>query len=110
MKLICTISLLALVVVLSLRSQTFDCQTAFSHAHNDVREGQLQIVSWSGCVVSGTIGGVNVQLWADGASCPLRAKVPGTFNVRYDFTCKQVLDLSSGELPPYCPMPTPLPS
>jgi len=93
--------------------QTFSCPTAFSHVHDQIREGQIQITAWSGCAVTGVINNVNVQLWADSSTCPLRSKVPGVFQIRWDATCKQVIDLSDGPLPPYCPpspSPTPLPT
>jgi hypothetical protein len=102
--------LLVLTIVNTLISQSFTCSTASTHAHDAIREGEIQISSWSGCTMSGTIAGASVQLWADGSSCPLHEKVPGTFQVRYDATCGQVIDLSDGPLPPYCPMPTATPT
>jgi hypothetical protein len=107
-------SLIGLLLSILLASaQTYTCATAYNHVHTDIREGQVQVSSWVGCTMVGTINGQAVQLWADSATCPLKAKVPGTFSIRYDFTCKQVLDLSDGALPPYCPSsptPTPVPS
>lgn len=90
-------------------TQTYTCTTAFTHVHTDIREGQITVSSWSGCTVVGTIGGVSKQLWADGTTCPLRTKVPGVFQVRYDAACGQVLTLSESSLPPWCP-PTPTPT
>ncbi len=78
----------------------FTAETAWAHAHTDVRAGQIQITSWVGCLMLGTVGGASVSLWADSVTCPLKAKVPGTFYVNYDFVCKQVLALSNGPLPP----------
>ena len=99
-----------LVLWLLMPSQTFTCSTAFVHAHDQIREGQIQVTSWSGCELSGILNGAAVRLWADGSSCSLRDKVPGTFQIRWDATCGQVLDLSDGPLPPYCPpSPTPTP-
>jgi hypothetical protein len=104
-----------LLSLLLASAQTYTCTTAASHVHTDIREGQIQISSWTGCTMAGTISGQAVQLWADSATCPLKAKTPGTFNIRYDFACKQVLDLAltTEPLPPYCtptPTPTPTPS
>ena len=88
----------------------YDCTSAFAHAHDDVREGRIEISSWEGCMMGGTIAGAYTVLYADG-NCELRAKVPGTFNIRYDATCGQVLELSTGPLSPYCaPTPTPAPA
>lgn len=105
--------LFMLWLTILMQPQSFTCTTAPAHAHDQIREGQIQITSWTGCALSGTVNGVNVQLWADSSTCGLRSKVPGVFQVRYDDTCKQVLDLSDGPLPPYCPpspSPTPTPT
>ncbi len=107
-----TIGVVYLVLVLwwAMSLQSCTCTTAPLHAHDQIREAQIQVTSWSGCTLSGVVAGVNVQLWADGSTCGLRDKVPGTFQVRFDETCKQVIDLSDGPLPPYCPpSPTPTP-
>jgi hypothetical protein len=87
---------------------TLDCTSAFSHNHDSIREGRIVISSWQECVMRGKVGAQDVTLFADGA-CALRNSVPGEFNVRYDATCGQVLDLSTDALPPYCP-PTSTPT
>jgi len=102
--------LILLLVWLLTPAQTFTCTTAVVHAHDKVRDAQIQVTAWTGCSLSGVIDGANVQLWADGSSCGLRDKVPGTFQIRYDVSCGQVLELSNGTLSPACPAsPTPTP-
>ncbi len=97
----------AILFALLFSTQGYNCSTALTHVHNDIRDAQIQITSWSACSMVGTINGVSVSLWADGSSCPLHSKVPGLFYVRYDFTCKQVLDLSDAPIPVCSPSPTP---
>lgn len=94
----------------------FTCSTALTHTHDDIREAEIVVTAWVGCTLTGTISDVPVQFWADSSTCSLRDKVPGTFQIRFDATCGQVLELSDGPLSPYCapglptPTPTPTPS
>lgn len=93
---------------------TFDCATAFSHQHNQLRDVEINISSWNGCAVNGTINGTPVSLFMDVASCPLHAKVPGTFRARIDQTCGAILEITDGPtistpMPPSCPSPSPTP-
>ena len=99
-----------LLPILLLLVQQFTCVTAASHAHTVVRDARIEISSWSGCELRGTIGTTQVQLWAESGTCGLRTKVPGTFNVRYDAACGQVLELTDGPLSPACPAPKPTPA
>lgn len=107
------VSILIVALTLLPIQNSFDCNSAFSHIHNDVVDGIITITGWSNCVVTGTINSVQTKLWANGNSCPLKATIPNTFFVRYDKTCKQILTLSTEPLEPFClptPTPTPTPS
>lgn len=91
-----------------------DCATAFTHQHNQLRDAEVAITSWSGCAVVGTIDGVGVTLFMDVVNCPLHAKVPGKFRVRYDVTCGAIIEMTDGPrietpMPVSCPTPTPTP-
>lgn len=92
----------------------FDCTTARTHPHNQLRDAEIVISSWSGCTVSGTINGTGVVLFMDVASCPLHAKVPGKLRIRYDQTCGAILEVTDGPviatpMPTPCASPTPVP-
>lgn len=87
-------------------AQTYSCTTALVHKHDALKDAEITVTSWSGCTVNGTINGVAVQLWADGTTCPLRAKIPGKLRIRYDQTCKQIIEATDAAVIPD-PMPTP---
>lgn len=92
-----------------------DCATALNHKHDQLRDAEVVITAWGGCAITGTINGVSVPLFMDAAACSIRAKVPGKFRIRYDLTCRAVLEITDGPLittpmPPACPSPTPVPA
>lgn len=102
--------MIGLIIALLLQ---FTCSTAAAHSHTQITDAVIQVSTWNGCQLTGTINGKQVQLWADSTSCPLQGRVPVVLNVRYDAACGQVLELTDGLLPPYCPptpTPTPLPT
>lgn len=94
------------------RFSATDCSTALTHQHNQLRDAEVMITSWNGCTVNGTIGDVTTTLFMDVANCPLHAKVPGKFRVRYDVTCGAIIEITDGPrietpMPVSCPTPTP---
>jgi hypothetical protein len=108
--------MLALTTLPHVATQSYDCSSAFTHQHNSLREAEIQVTRWEGCVMEGTINGVSVQLFADSSNCQLKKSVPGRLLIRYDQTCGQVLAATDGStLPEECvvvvsPTPTPTPS
>lgn len=93
----------------------FDCASAFTHKHDRLKDAEVDISSWNGCSMVGTINGVSTSLFMDVATCPLHAKVPGRFRIRYDQSCGAVLEITDGPIittpmPPSCPVQTPTPS
>lgn len=85
-----------------------DCAAATSHQHDRLKDSEVIIFSWDGCAVIGTISGVSTALFMDVTNCPLHAKVPGSFHIRYDQTCGAILEITDGPvittpMPPTCP-------
>lgn len=106
---------MSIIPLLLLALSVFDCNSARDHRHDRLRDAEVVITSWNGCAVVGTINGVSTSLFMDVASCPLHAKVPGKFRIRYDVSCGAILEITDGvaittPLPPSCPIPTPTPA
>lgn len=102
-------------ILIALLFAWMDCTTAFNHRHDRLKDAEVVISAWNGCAVTGTIGGVSTPLFMDVAACPLHAKVPGRFRIRYDQSCGAIVEITDGPaittpMPPACPSPIPTPT
>lgn len=103
------------IIIPFLLALLFDCPTALTHQHDRLRDAEVTISAWNGCAVTGTINGVNTTLFMGAENCPLRAKVPGKFRIRYDESCGAIVEITDGPvittpMPVACPSPDPSPT
>lgn len=93
----------------SATTSAYDCTTARQHVHTTLRSGPINVTSWEGCIMIGTMDSGPVTLFAESACClQMKARVPGTIAITYDVDCGQVVE-ARAPLPLPTPAPTPTP-